>query len=137
MRLFPLILALTLIVSATAYADEQKIGSLVLRSAFMDEAPAGTSTAPVYLVIYNIGNTSDQLIGVASGVAAKATIPSGAIDLPPHSKVKLSPGGLHITLLGLKQHCKFGETHPVTFTFAKSGSVTMQVTVARILGPFE
>lgn len=145
-----LLMLVSLSISAAASADEQRIGSLVLSNAFVMETPVGAETAAISLVIYNTGNTADQLISAASTVATTATIGTAsteedaldqesveAIAIPAHGKVILNRQGLHVILTGLKRDLNRRDTFPVTFTFAKAGSVTVQVGVAWAMGPFE
>src|SRR5512132_4333375 len=51
------------------------------------------------------------------------------IDVPAGESVDLQPGGLHIMLIDLKEPLKQGETFPLTLTFAKAGTMTVQVPV--------
>ena len=43
--------------------------------------------------------------------------PLAAIDIPAEQTVTLSPGGMHIMLLGLGQPLREGQTFPLTFSF--------------------
>ncbi len=55
-----------------------------------------------------------------------------SISIKHNSKVSLSPGGLHIMLIDLKQPLIEGETFPLTLFFKNSGDITISVP---ILGP--
>jgi copper(I)-binding protein len=52
-----------------------------------------------------------------------------AIDVPAGGSVSLQPGGLHVILINLKQPLKQGEAFPLTLTFAKGGTLTIEVPV--------
>jgi copper(I)-binding protein len=52
-----------------------------------------------------------------------------AVDVPAGGTVALAPHGAHIMLVGLKAPLKAGQTFPLTLTFEKSGTVTVEVTV--------
>lgn len=142
--LFGVSLLLTTITSS-ALAHEQKIGDLVLHHAWSRANPAGAKSGAIYVEIENTGDTADQLLSVSTDIAAMAEVhqmsmdndimtmaPAGPLDIPPHAKVKLAPHGLHIMLMGLKKRFAEGDTFPVTLTFAKAGTVTLQVVVDKV-----
>jgi len=55
--------------------------------------------------------------------------PVEAISVTPGSTTKLEPSGLHVMLLNLKAPLKVGDRFPLTLTFEKAGSVSVEVTV--------
>lgn len=131
--------------SATADAHEQKLGDLVLHHAWSRATPGGAKSGAAYVEIENTGNEPDQLIGASSDVAAMTEVhqmsmdggmmtmkPAGAVDIPAHGKVELKPHGLHVMLMGLKKPLAEGDTFVVTLTFAKAGSVDLQVVVGKV-----
>jgi len=63
--------------------------------------------------------------------------PVAGIDLPAGQAVTLQPGGLHIMLVDLAKPLKAGQTFPLTLTFEKAGSKTVNVAVEKIgaMGP--
>jgi periplasmic copper chaperone A len=102
--------------------------------------PAG-ATGVVYLTVTNQG-APDTLIGVASPVAASATLHEtindhdvmkmrrvASLPVTPGKAITLAPGGYHIMLTRLKQALVAGMSFPVTLTFAKAGAVTVTATV--------
>ncbi len=128
-----------------ASAHEQKLGDLVLHHAWSRANPAGAKSGAVFVTIENTGDTPDQLLGASSDVAAMTEVhqmsmendmmtmkPAGILDIPAHGKVELKPHGLHIMLMGLKQRFAEGDTFAVTLTFAKAGSVVLQVVVGKV-----
>ncbi|WP_303980138.1 copper chaperone PCu(A)C [Dongia mobilis] len=128
-----------------AAAHEQKLGDLVLHHAWSRANPAGAKSGAVFVTIENTGDMPDQLLSASSDVAAMTEIhqmsmendimvmkPAGILDIPAHGKVELKPHGLHIMLMGLKQRFAEGDTFSVTLTFAKAGSVTLQVVVDKV-----
>ncbi|MBK8160208.1 MAG: copper chaperone PCu(A)C [Rhodospirillaceae bacterium] len=130
---------------SVASAHEQKLGDLVLHHAWSRANPAGAKSGAVFVTIENTGDTPDQLLGASSDVAAMTEVhqmsmendvmtmkPAGILDIPAHGKVELKPHGLHIMLMGLKQRFAEGDTFAVTLTFAKAGSVTLQVVVEKV-----
>lgn len=128
-----------------AAAHEQKVGDLILHHAWSRANPASAKSGAVFVTIENTGDTADELISVTTDVAAMSAVhemsmandimtmkPAGNLAIPPHAKVELKPHGLHIMLMGLKKHFAEGDTFPVTLTFAKAGTVTLQVVVDKV-----
>jgi hypothetical protein len=94
------------------------------------------------MVISTSGNEADQLIGATSPVAATVELhthvmegdvmrmrPVKAIEVNAGEPAVLKPGGLHVMLIGLRAPLKQGASFPLTLTFAKSGTVTVNVDV--------
>jgi copper(I)-binding protein len=92
-----------------------------------------------------MGGEADRLVGVASDAARAVELhatmvdtqgvasmrPVQGVDLPPGGAARFAPGGLHVMLIGLAEPLVEGETFPLTLTFARSGSVTVEVAVER------
>ena len=55
----------------------------------------------------------------------------GGIELAPGATVALKPGGYHIMLIDLKQKLDEGRHIPLTLTFAKAGSIDVEVDVEK------
>lgn len=55
----------------------------------------------------------------------------GGVDLAPGTTVEFKPGGYHIMLLDLKHKLNEGQRFPLTLTFAKAGTVKIDVLVER------
>jgi len=102
----------------------------------------GNSAA--YMTIRNTGAAGDYLVGVETDVAAAAELhtvednggmlamwPVEAIEIPAQGRTELAPGGYHVMLIGLKQALKEGSQFPLTLTFEKAGSVTLEVPVTK------
>lgn len=122
------------------------VGDLEISGAF---ARATLPNAPVgggYFTITNKGTAPDRLVSAASPAAASVTLhtmsmegnvmkmrdlPNG-IDLPPGATVKLTPSGLHMMFEHLSGAFVQGKTVPVTLTFEKAGSVTIELSVLGI-----
>jgi copper(I)-binding protein len=54
-----------------------------------------------------------------------------SLPLQPGKDVKLTPGGYHVMLMGLKHPLKPGDHFPLTVSFAHAAPVTVDVTVGR------
>jgi len=106
-------------------------------------ASAGMATVgAAFMTLKNTSGTADSLISASSPVAAKTElhthIKDGAImrmrevpsiEVPANGTVALQPGGLHVMLIDLKAPLKQGEVVPLTLTFAKAGTMTVDVPV--------
>ena len=123
-----------------------KLGSLEISGAFARATLPGAKTGGGYFTIVNTGQTDDRLIGVASPIAAKAELhtmsmkggimemrpATDGIDIPAGKSVELTPSGLHVMFVNIKQPFKQGSTIPVTLTFAKAGDVKLTLEVLGI-----
>ena len=138
-------------VTRPLWAEEAKIGNLVITQAWSRATPGGAKVGGGYLTITNNGSTPDRLIGGSAEVAAKVqthemSMNNGVMTMRPLEKglviepgktVKLSPGGIHLMLLDLKGPLKRGEKVPVTLEFEKAGKVSVMFDVEGIgaMGP--
>ena len=99
-------------------------------------------SAVVYVTLENTGNASDRLVAASTPVAGRAELHTHihdgnvmrmrevkSIEVGPHAKVRLQPGGLHVMLMGLTQPLVEGRSFPLTLNFEHAGSVEVQVTV--------
>jgi len=71
-----------------------------------------------------------------SGMVMKMR-PIASIDIPAGQAVALQPGGLHIMLVGLAKPLQSGHSFPLTLSFEKAGTRTVNVAVEKIgaMGP--
>jgi|APTNR8051073442_1049403.scaffolds.fasta_scaffold04178_5 hypothetical protein len=135
-----LTLTAALVLAPTAWGHDYKLGDLTIDHPWA-RASVGANGA-AYMIISTSGNMPDQLVAAASPVAGKAELhthivegdvmrmrPITAIEVNVGEPAVLKPGGLHVMLIGLKAPLKEGETFPLTLTFQKAGSVTVNVAV--------
>jgi copper(I)-binding protein len=143
-------LALFIAVASTGQTHHYKLGSLEIDNPWSRATVSAAPNGVVYLTIKNTGTTPDKLIDVASPAADQAQVHDmkvendvsqmwlvGGVDLLPDQTVALAPSGLHIMLLGLKKPLEAAQTFPVTLTFEKAGSITIDVPVGPLgaMGP--
>jgi periplasmic copper chaperone A len=101
-------------------------------------------TGAVYMTINNTGGTDDRLVAAQSPVAKIVQVhieinDNGimkmrqlqSVDVKSNSKATLSPGGIHLMLIGLKHHLKTGQSFPLTLTFEKAGKIEVTVAVKK------
>jgi copper(I)-binding protein len=108
-------------------------------------ASAGTArTGAAYMTITDQGQP-DQLIGASTPAADTAELhesmsdmgtmkmrPLAGLPLKSGQPLKLSPGGYHVMLFGLKAPLKAGDTFPLTMRFEHAPPMTVTVTVEPI-----
>lgn len=127
-------------------AKTWSVADLVVSGAF---ARATLPNAPVgggYLTITNNGNADDTLVSATSpaagevqlhdmamqdGVMKMRPLPNG-IPVPAGKTVTLGPSGLHLMFMSLKEAFVKGKSVPVTLTFAKAGSLAIELAVGDI-----
>ena len=154
MKLFNLVrAALTaatlLLAAAPALAMDAaatRLGSLEISGGY---ARATLPNAPVgggFLTIVNHGSADDRLVSAVSPVAGQTQLHEMAMDggvmkmreladgikIPAGATVTLAPGGFHIMFMQLKQALVEGTTVPVTLTFEKAGTATVELAVGGI-----
>jgi hypothetical protein len=135
-----LTLAAALSFAPAASAHDYKLGDLTIDHPWARASVAANGAA--YMVISTSGTAPDQLVAAASPVAGKVELhtqiiegdvmrmrPVKAIEVNIGEPAVLKPGGLHVMLIGLKAPLKEGEKFPLTLTFEKAGSVTVDVAV--------
>lgn len=131
-----------------AGAASAQTGQLEIDNAWARATPGGAAIGAAYVTIRS--PTADKLVAASAPVAKKAELhtmsmegmvmkmrPIAGLDIPAGQAVTLSPGGTHIMLVGLAKPLKTGQTFPLTLTFEKAGSRTVNVTVEKIgaMGP--
>jgi periplasmic copper chaperone A len=126
--------------------DVTTLGTLEISGAFsratLPNAPVGAG----YLTITNKGATDDTLVSASSPVAGVTQIHQmqmegdvmkmdharAGLAIPAGQSVTLAPGGFHIMFMDLKQPLTEGSIVPVTLTFARAGSVEVELGVGSI-----
>ncbi len=131
-----------------ASAVSAQTGQLEVSNAWARATPGKSAIGAAYVTIHS--PTADKLVAASTPVAKKAELhtmsmsgmvmkmrPVASIDIPAGQAVTLQPGGFHIMLVGLAKPLKTGQTFPLTLTFEKAGSRTVNVAVETIgaMGP--
>lgn len=129
-----------------AFAHDITFGALELNGPFTRATLPNAPVAGGFLTIVNTGAEDDRLIAVSADFAKDGQIHEMAMQgdvmkmrqldeglvIPAGGSVTLEPGGLHMMFMGLTQPLVEGETAPVTLTFEKAGTVTLDL---HILAP--
>ena len=116
--------------------------TLEVRDAWSRPTPPGIAVGAVYLSIRNTGLAADRLLSASSPAAASVefhqSLKTGGvmsmravpfIECPAGAVVKISPGGVHIMLTGLKEPLQLGSSYPLTLQFRDIGTVSVIVSV--------
>jgi periplasmic copper chaperone A len=142
-RLFSIGWIAMLAVSASALAQEYKVGDIRIAQPYARPSVAAQSSGAIYLSIENLGKNSDQLVSAASPVANSVELHTMSmqgnvmkmrevanIEIKPSEKIVMVRGhGYHIMLIGLKQPLRPGDKVPLTLHFKNAGKVETQATV--------
>lgn len=149
----PLALAIATLVAAPAFADEEpeKIFSqdsvAAMQGDIVIEAPYAVAMKEdeilVFMTIHNGAKADDVITSVSSDAAEKATLAnyegSGserttkmlkALPTPGNNAVMMDQDGYHVVLTDLKKPVEGGDTIPLILTFAETGDMKVEVSVA-------
>ena len=120
---------------------EERVGEVRVVAAWARATPGPTAAA--YLELRNEAGAADRLVGAASplaeriefhehrssgGVMSMTAVPE--IVLPPGETVRLRPGGTHLMLFRIERPLKLGDTFPLTLSFERAGSITVEAVTA-------
>jgi copper(I)-binding protein len=96
----------------------------------------------VFLILRNSGAQPDRLVSVSSPVSKSTELhmtikdgdvmrmrPVGSIDVPAGGSAELRPGGMHVMLIGLSQPLVQGTRIPLSLTFERAGTVSVEAVV--------
>ncbi|MHB8340912.1 MAG: copper chaperone PCu(A)C [Mycobacteriales bacterium] len=106
------------------------LGSIAIRDAFI-VGPA-TTTAPLYVALFNSGPQPETLVTVSTTAAASVSLPGPSATVPlaaQNGSALLTSASSSLLLQGLTAPLVVGQEVPVTFTFATAGSITLTLPV--------
>lgn len=123
-----------------------RVGDLTVSGAWVRGAPPNAPVLAGYLAIRNEGTSADTLVAASAPFAGRAELHvmemtgsmmqmapvPGGIEVLAGETVTLAPGGLHIMFMDPRTPPVPGDTVPVTLSFEKAGSVTMDLPVSTI-----
>lgn len=139
-KLFTVIAMLAVLASSTQVAAQMDMGTPM---SGMDHSGGSTSNAAFYFTVTNDGDVADQLTSISTdaaetveihdmsmdnGVMAMKPMPDG-VEIPARESVALTPGGMHVMLIGLTKSLVAGQTFDATLHFRDGGDVTVTVPV--------
>jgi copper(I)-binding protein len=108
-------------------------------------SPKVATTGAFYMLIKNVGNQQDKLIGGQSpacgvveihesymtedGAMGMRPVEGGFIEIPAGGEAELKMGGLHIMCIEKLEDFTGGVVLPLTLNFEKSGEMTIDVEI--------
>ena len=118
--------------------------AIVVRDAWVREAPPGTQVLAAYLTLENPGSKQDKLVAVLGPDFAKIEIHAteirvgvarmialNALPIPPHALVKLAPGGHHLMLHRPRRALAAGMSTNLELRFSSGAHLTVLAPVRR------
>jgi hypothetical protein len=94
------------------------------------------------MIIHNHGSGPDRLVAASTAAAGRTELHRhvmtdgvmkmrsvAAIDVPAGGTAELKPGGLHVMMIGLEAPLVEGTRVPLTLTFERAGTVTVELAV--------
>lgn len=134
--------------AATAAAQHYEVGALHIAEPHARATAPGQPNGAAFLSVENRGAEADRLVAASSPAASAVEIHEtasedgvmrmrklDAVEIAPGAPIVFAPGGLHIMLIGLTAPLKDGETVPLTLTFEKAGSVTVDLAIQKTSAP--
>ena len=131
---------LLMLASVFTFADSL----IVVRNAWVREAPPNASVLAAYLTLENTGLKADQLVSVQSPDFDKIEIHATAIrngvarmialdtlPIPPHTVVTLAPGGQHLMLHRPRHALTAGANVKLELRFSSGTRQTLTAPVRR------
>lgn len=126
----------------SAQAHEEKFEDLAISHPWSRATASNQKVGAVFMEIETKTGRPDRLIGASTPDAEKVEIHdhvrSGdvmrmrrieSLDIPAEGAAKLSPGGQHLMLIGLKAPLFEDTVFPMSLTFEKAGTVEIEVIV--------
>ncbi len=135
--------AILALAASAARAEPITLGDLAIDGMWTRATAPRAPNGGAFLTIRNAGAQDDRLVSVSTPAAARAELHShtmadgmmrmrpveGGIAVPAGGSAELQPGGLHVMMMGLKAPLVQGTSIPVTLTFEKAGTATIDVPV--------
>jgi copper(I)-binding protein len=132
---------LFLLLAAWVPAAEAAPPAITVTDAWVRAIP-GSGVAAAYFTVRNTGTQPATIVGIRSAVAASAMIhettmagtqstmrPHEQLALAPGQAVHLSPGGMHVMLMDLRQPLNPGDTVALLLLLDGGTSVTVSARV--------
>jgi periplasmic copper chaperone A len=132
------------LLALTAPIALRAAGGITVTDAQVRMVPPNTTMAQMSLVLHNQSARERKLIKaqspLATAVELHARLSEAADDMrmreipdiaiAAHGEVALTPRGLHLMLIGLKEPLSEGDIVPVTLTFDGGGTIRVDAVVA-------
>ena len=137
------IFAVMALLAGTLQAAEFQVGdNITIEHAWSPSTPGAATVAAAYMVLRNKGSESERLLAASADIAKRVELHESkkennvmtmqkqdSIEIPAGGEVVFQPGGLHVMFMGLINPLEIDQQYPLTLTFEKAGTVTIDVTV--------
>jgi len=130
--------------TAQAFAHDFTLGTLKIEHPWARASAGPAPNGAAFMTIHNSGD-ADRLVAATGDVAQRIELHTHmmegdvmkmrqvpAVDVPADGTAALQPGGFHVMLIGLKAPLKEGARFPLTLTFERAGTVTVEVAVEAV-----
>jgi copper(I)-binding protein len=138
------IVAISLLTGASN-AQEFNSGDITVERPWASATPKSAEVGAGYFTIRNDGATPERLTGITAdfaivelhemktenGVMSMPELKNG-LNIPPHTTVRLAPGGYHAMFAHLKHPLTKGEKVKAVLTFESAPPVTIEFSVERV-----
>jgi len=133
--------------NVAAHAGEAS-KTIIISDAWVRASLGKVPTTAAYIKIENHGAKEDKLLSVSTPAAAMASVHNSvtndagvvqmqavmALSVKPGETVALTPGGMHIMVMNVKEPLKAGATVPLTLKFEQAGEITVEAEVRGLDG---
>jgi periplasmic copper chaperone A len=132
-------LALALAVATSAWAAPAS--ELAVSHAWARATPPGSVTGSAYLTVENHGASAARLASASAPIAREVAVHVTRVEagvagmreaplvVPAHGRAELTPGGMHLMLMGLRTPLVAGSHFELSLTFEPGGVTTVSVPV--------
>jgi copper(I)-binding protein len=145
-RRFASAMLLSCLMAPAARAEDANI---VVTQAWSRATPGGSKVAGGYLTIENKGPAPDRLLSASTDAAKTVDIHEMAVNdgvmtmrpveggliIEPGQTVKLTPGGLHLMIIGLAAPLVQGDKVQIALKFEKAREITVSLDVRAMGAP--
>ena len=143
-----IVTAAILVLALTAGAAAQttfNVGPIEVTNVWARASAGRAGAGAAYFEVRNHGGKSDRLVSAKTDVSRMASLHAhimkdnimrmvrvDGLEVPAGGRATLRPGSHHVMLMGLAQPLMRGHSFPLSLTFEKAGTVTVEVV---IMGP--
>lgn len=133
---------LTLVCGFTLLATTGESAGMEVSDAWTRALPPVSANGAAYLILHNTGETTDRMLDASSPLAShvhlhETRIENGVakmgmveqLSVSPGGQVQLTPGGLHLMLMGLSEPLVEGATLLLRLRFEHAGEVEVELPV--------
>lgn len=140
------LVAASLTMTIPARSDDYTLGDIQIDHPWSRETPAGAGVGAGYMVVRNMGDTADALVGGETAIAGRVEVHEMAmengvmkmrplkdgLEIPPGGEVVLKPGGYHLMFMDLNEQIIQDQPFSVMLMFRDAGAIEVEFDVEGI-----